>query len=153
MNLFTGLALLLLTLTYFVVGCDLLKLQFEPHVWGVIALTIVLLAVLVTTPTTVLKRPIFKWFQSDIGTFISVLGGSVTIVIMFTLLQLFVTFLLVMSATLLARMELQNAKHSSCLAFVLLTLLPFAGLGLSWQLSRWIQLQSLHSQLTERLFF
>ncbi|NJK37476.1 MAG: hypothetical protein HC835_04560 [Oscillatoriales cyanobacterium RM2_1_1] len=142
MNPFTWLALFLFTLTYFVVGWYLTDLNLEPHVWVSIAVLIVALAILLTTPSATLKKPMFQWFQSDVGTFIAVLSGSLTVVIMFTLLQLFITFLMVLASSLLVRMELQNAKWNSWLAFLVLATLPFVGLGLSWQIESFIQTYS-----------
>ncbi|MGF1494654.1 MAG: hypothetical protein ACFBSC_19835 [Microcoleaceae cyanobacterium] len=134
MNQIAWIALLLLLLTYFVMGWHLSVVHLPLHIWLLIALGIVLLAILLTTPASTIKQPILKLFQSDLGVFILVIFSSLFIVIVATLKGTFTTLMLILASTILARVELRNAGRTIWQVLPILILLPLLGLGLGVKL-------------------
>lgn len=126
----TWLSLFLLILTYFTFGWTLFEAALNLYAWGVIVATIVGLCLLFTTPINQLQKPIIKWFATDFGTFVSVLLGSFIIVVIATYLNTFAKILLILSATTLARIELQTLGIRNWSAFFILLTTSLLGLGL-----------------------
>ncbi len=135
----TLLSLLLLISTYFTFGWTLFEVQITLYAWGLIILTIVGLCLLFTTPTNQLQKPIIKWFRTDVGTFVSVLMGAFIIVVIATYLNTFAKILLILSATLLVRVELQIIGIRNWSAFLILLITSLLGLALGFGLHSLIQ--------------
>nr|WP_317270796.1 hypothetical protein [Arthrospira sp. PLM2.Bin9] len=124
----------LLMLTYMVFGWGLFYLQIEWHLWVIIKLIIILIALFFTVPLENLSRPLNRWFQSNLGAFLSVVFGAFLLVVLATHMEVFTTILMALSATILARLELQTHSTKNWQAFLVLCLVSMLGLVVGWQL-------------------
>lgn len=127
-------SIFLLMLTYMVFGWSLFKLQIQWKLWVIIQLIIILLYLFLTVPLEKLSRPINRWFQSDIGAFLSVVFSAFLLVVLATHIEVFTTILMALSATILTRMELQTHSTKNWQAFLVLCLVSMLGLVVGWQL-------------------
>lgn len=134
MTIITWAALGLLLLTYLHFGWTL----FEASNYFLISFLIISciwsIDLFFTVPFNKFKWPVIKWFKSDIGTFFMIVILSIIGVVMFTWMHIFINVLLMISATALARLELQTAKFKNWQAFLILSLLSTVGLVVGWLL-------------------
>ncbi|KDR54336.1 hypothetical protein H6G58_19325 [Arthrospira platensis FACHB-971] len=127
-------SIFLLMLTYMVFGWGLFNLKIEWHLWVIIKLIIILIALFLTVPLENLSRPLNRWFQSNLGAFLSVVFGAFLLVVLATHMEVFTTILMALSATILTRMELQTHSTKNWQAFLVLCLVSMLGLVVGWQL-------------------
>ncbi|MFO7031608.1 hypothetical protein B9T07_16880 [Limnospira fusiformis CCALA 023] len=127
-------SIFLLMLTYMVFGWGLFNLKIEWHLWVSIKLIIILIALFFTVPLENLSRPLNRWFQSNLGAFLSVVFGAFLLVVLATHMEVFTTILMALSATILTRMELQTHSTKNWQAFLVLCLVSMLGLVVGWQL-------------------
>lgn len=134
MTLITWAALGLLLLTYLHFGWTL----FEANNYFFISILIISfiwsIDLFFTIPFNKFKLPIINWFRSDLGTFFMIIILSIMGVIMFTWMHIFINVLIMISATALARLELQTSKFKNWQAFLILSLLSTVGLVSGWLL-------------------
>lgn len=124
-------SLTLLFVTYFTFGWTLSEFDVPPHLTWVLALaSIFVLAIVLSFPMRNIKALIRRWFSSDIGAFLSIIVGALVAVVVFTWLHLFATCLLLISAAALARLDIQISGRKNWRAFVVLTTISLAGVGL-----------------------
>ncbi len=125
----TWVALVLLLVTCLSLGWDLFEANLDLLSWGLISVGLIVLCLCLTTPIKLLQQPITTWFSSDFRTFFSIVLGSFLIVFIATSVDTFAQLLLLLSANLLARIELRTAHLKDWQAFVILVLISFSGLG------------------------
>ncbi len=135
MNLITWASLGLLFLTYLYFGWAL----YEANNYFMVSIFIIafiwLIDLFLTIPFTQFKSPIIKWFRTDLGTFLMIVFISIIGVVMMTWMHIFVNVLIMISATALARLELQTSKFKNWQAFLILSVLSTVGLVLGWFLN------------------
>ena len=129
----TWIALFLLLITYFTLGWALSVAKLSLLNWGIIILGILLLVLFLTTPLEKLKGPIMSWFRSNVGTFIAVIFSAFLLVVLATWVDIFFRIFLMLSAMILARIELQTIGVKHWLAFLILMSLSLTGLALGWE--------------------
>ncbi len=134
MKLTTWLALFLLFITYFTLGWALFVAKFSLLMWGIIITGMVLLVFCLTTPLENLKGPLMRWFRSNVGTFIAVIFAAFLLVVLATWIDIFFKIILMLSASILARTELQTIGVKHWLAFLILMTISLTGLVLGWEL-------------------
>ena len=133
-KLITGLALFLLMVTYFTLGWTLFLAEISLPIWGMIILSITSIIFCLTTPLDNLKGPLSQWFRSNVGTFFAVIFAAFILVVLATWIHIFFKILLMLSATILARTELQTIGVKHWLAFLILMSISLTGLVLGWDL-------------------
>ena len=133
-KLITGLALFLLMVTYFTLGWTLFLAEISLPIWGMIILSITSIIFCLTTPLDNLKGPLSQWFRSNVGTFVAVIFAAFVLVVLATWIHIFFKILLMLSATILARTELQTIGVKHWLAFLILMSISLTGLVLGWDL-------------------
>ncbi|PPT10721.1 hypothetical protein CKA32_001236 [Geitlerinema sp. FC II] len=101
-----------------------------PWIWG-IGLTI-LLAEALASPWSVVRNVAVRWLKSDIRGFITALLAAFVAVIFLTWLHVSSHIILLASAGLLFRLDVQIAGLSDLQAFLLLLGTSMSGLGLGW---------------------
>lgn len=127
-------SILLLLITYIVFGWSLFNLHLQIHLWGIIQTSIISLALFLTVPLENLSKPLNRWFQSNIGAFLSIILGAFLIVVLATWMEILSTIMMALSATILTRMELQTHSTKNWQAFLILCGVSMAGLALGLQL-------------------
>ena len=135
MNLITWASLGLLFLTYLHFGWALYEANYYFMVSIFIIAFIWLVDLFFTIPFNQFKLPIIKWFRTDLGTFVMIVLLSIMAVVMMTWMHIFINVLIMVSATALARLELQASKFKNWQAFIILSVLSTVGLVLGWFLN------------------
>ena len=123
---------------------------FESHYYfvisGLILILIWLIDLFFTMPLNPLKSGVIKWIRTDLGTFLMIVFLSILGVFMLTWLQISINILLMISATALARLELQTARFKNWHAFLILSLLSTLGVIFGWGLSYYLSAEHLEAR-------
>ena len=101
-------------------------------VWAIVLFCTILQALLLTTLFDGLKLFFRKWLKSDIGYFSLIMLGSMGVTAALVWFKMFGYVLVLVSAEVLARLDLQNAKLNRWQSLVVLTLVSVAGLTVGW---------------------
>lgn len=125
------LSLLLLLATYSIFSWFLLQTVGKPAGLLVAGLALVQ-ALLLTTWLNWLKRFARLWLHSDLGYFTLILILALGSTMALVWFKAFSYGIVLVSAELLARLDLQTAGYSRWQALVILTLVSWLGLGLGW---------------------
>jgi hypothetical protein len=123
---------------------------FQSSSYFLISATILVLIWLMdlffTMPINLFQGGVLKWIRSDLGTFFMIVFLSILGVFMVTWLQISINILLMLSATALARLELQTSRFNNWHAFIILSLLSTLGLMLGWGLNYYFSVDHLESR-------
>ena len=85
------------------------------------------------------KALIRGWFSSDMGAFFAIILGAFLAVVVFAWLHLFATCLLLISAGVLARLDIQISGWKNWRAFVILTTISLGGVALGGAIEFWLK--------------
>ncbi|MBE9092871.1 hypothetical protein [Tychonema sp. LEGE 07203] len=125
------LSLTLLFVTYFILGWKLSEFDVPSHLTWFLAVTAVfVLSISLSFPLKDIKRLIVRWLSSDAGAFISIIVGAFLAVVVLTWMHIFVTGLVLISAGILARLDIQMFGHQRWRTFGILMAVSMTGLGL-----------------------
>ena len=131
-------SLTLLFVTYFTFGWKLSEFEVPPHQpWFVALASILVLDIFLSFPMRKTKALIRGWFSSDIGAFLAITVGAFVAVVVFAWLHLFATSLLLISAGVLARLDIQISGWKNWRAFIVLTTISLGGVGLGGAIEFW----------------
>ncbi|NEP79669.1 MAG: hypothetical protein F6K39_16770 [Okeania sp. SIO3B3] len=130
MKLIPLLSLILLLITYTVLGWRLASIQPSQLLYLAIIAAIFLLDIILTVPLPNFKEIIKPWFQSDITTFISVMLCAFLFVVIIRWISLSVDALVLISAGILVRLDTQVSGLKNWQSFVILLIISQASLGL-----------------------
>lgn len=122
------LSLSLLFSAYTTFGWFLLHATVTPLVWVLVFGFTLCQALLLTTWFDGLKRFISRWLQSDVGYFTLIIVFALGFTIAVVWFKIFGYFLVLISAEVLARLDLQNAGFNRLQALVILAVVSWAGL-------------------------
>jgi hypothetical protein len=125
------LSLLLLLAAYSIFSWFLIR-SVGTLAWLLVAVVAVLQALFLTTWLDGLKRFARIWLRSDVGYFTLILILAIGSTMALVWFRTFGYCLVLVSAELLARLDLQNAGYSRWQALVILMLVSWLGLGLGW---------------------
>jgi len=125
------LSLLLLLAAYTIFSWFLIR-AVGSLAWLVVAVMAVVQALFLTTWLDGLKRFSRLWLRSDVGYFTLILILALGSTMALVWFRTFGYCLVLVSAELLARLDLQNAGYSRWHALVILVLVSCLGLGLGW---------------------
>jgi hypothetical protein len=133
-------SLTLLFVTYFTFGWKLSEFDVPPHqTWFLALASIFVLAIVLSFPMRNTKALIMGWFSSDMGAFLAIIVGAFLAVVIVAWLHLFATCLLLISAAALARLDIQISGGKNWRAFVVLTTISLAGVGLGGAIELWFK--------------
>jgi len=133
-------SLTLLFVSYFTFGWKLSEFDVPLHqTWFVALASILVLDIFLSFPMRKTKALIRGWFSIDMGAFLSITAGAFVAVVVFAWLHLFATCLLLISAGALARLDLQISGCKNWRAFVVLTTICLAGVGLGAAIEFWLK--------------
>lgn len=99
-----------------------------------------------TLPLNQLNSLVLKKIRTDLGTFLMIVFISIMSVFMLIWIKVSINILLMVSATALARLELQTARFKDWHSFVILSILSTIGLILGWGLNHYFSFGYLESQ-------
>ncbi|MBE9126377.1 hypothetical protein IQ257_16290 [Coleofasciculus sp. LEGE 07092] len=91
---------------------------------------VVLIALALTAPLTLLQTVYGSWIKSDTRAFMSVIIGAFLAVLILCWINVFIRILVLLSAGALARLDLQVAGYKEWQAFVILAVFSLTGFGL-----------------------
>jgi hypothetical protein len=104
----------------------------EWAVWALVLSLTLLQALLLTTLFDGVKRFFRRWLRSDVGYFSLILIGSMSVTAALVWFKMFGYFLVLVSAEILARLDLQNANLNRWQSLGILTLVSVLGLAAGW---------------------
>jgi hypothetical protein len=104
----------------------------EWAVWALVLSFTLLQALLLTTLFDGVKRFFRRWLRSDVGYFSLILLTSMSVTAALVWFKIFGYFLVLVSAEILARLDLQNAKLNRWQSLAVLTLVSILGLAAGW---------------------
>ncbi|PSB02077.1 hypothetical protein [Merismopedia glauca] len=119
----------LLWLTYVVLGWKVYQWALNWHTWLLAALLIILMAILLASPAAIFDFFISGFLESDTRAFISVIIVSVALICALVWFPIFAHFLVLISAALLARLDMQLAGLRPRYAFLILASISLVGLA------------------------
>ena len=99
-----------------------------------------------TLPLNKLNSFVLNKIRTDLGTFLMIVFVSVLGVFMLTWIKVSINILLMVSATALARLELQTARFKDWHSFIILSILSTLGLILGWGLNHYFSFGHVESQ-------
>ena len=129
MKKFPWLSLALLFAAYCTFGWFLINATAKPVAWILVSCFALLQALLLTTWLDGFRRFIRRWLRSDVGYFTLIIIFAISLAVALVWFKTFGYFLVLISAELLARLDLQNAGFNRLQALFLLTLVSFSGLA------------------------
>jgi hypothetical protein len=97
--------------------------------WGLVIGLSLLEALLLTTFSHHWRSVVRSWLESDLGYFTTVICSAFLLTMTLVWIQVASYILVVVSAELLARLDLQNSGYRRWRAFAILTLVSLAGLA------------------------
>lgn len=130
------LSLILLLITYSILGWRLANTQASQLLYLAVIATIFLLDIILTAPLPNLKGIIKPLFKSDIATFISVIVFAFLFVVFIRWIAIFVNVLVLICSGILVRLDTQIYGLKSWQSFVILLIISEASLGLGTVLYR-----------------
>jgi hypothetical protein len=137
---FPLISLFFLLLAYAVFSWFLYNETTPLLVWGGATLFAVTQALLLTALARGFRLFIQRWLRSDVGYFSMVLLGAISIAFILVWYHIFEHVMLVVSAEILTRLDLQNAGFNNWQALGVLTAVSVSGLILGWA-ARYVILQ------------
>lgn len=104
-------------------------------VWAFVLFCTLMQALLLTTLFDGVKLFFRRWLKSDVGYFSLIMLGSLSVTGALVWFRMFGYVLVLVSAEILARLDLQNAKLNRWQSLAVLTLVSIAGLAVGWSAS------------------
>ena len=131
-------SLTLLFVSYFTFCWKLSEFDVPLHqTWFVALASILVLDIVLSFPMRKTKALIRGWFSSDIGAFLAIIVGAFVAVVVFAWLHLLAPSLLLISAGVLARLDIQISGWKNWRAFIVLTTISLGGVGLGGAIEFW----------------
>jgi hypothetical protein len=123
-------SLLLLIFTYGLFGWVISATDSSTWLWLMGASYILLIALALAAPFTLMKTFYTSWLKSDTRAFLSVIVGAFVAVLIVTWIEVFVRILVLLSAGALVRLDLQTAGYNEWQCFSILVMVSLTGFGL-----------------------
>jgi hypothetical protein len=107
----------------------------EWAVWAFVVFCTLMQALLLTTLFDGVKAFFRRWLKSDVGYFSLIIISALSVTVAMVWFKMFGYFLVLVSAEILARLDLQNAKLNRWQSLLVLTVISVAGLAAGWSAS------------------
>jgi hypothetical protein len=130
-------SLLLLLCTYSIFGWLLTSSDSSRLIWLMGAAYTLLITSAMTAPWELLKGFYGNFLQSDSRAFVSVIVGSFVAVVIMHWIEVFFRILVLISASALARLDLQTENYSKWQAFGILLVVSLTGFGIGILAKLW----------------
>lgn len=137
-------SLSLLLLTYATYGWWIAKANLHVLVWPVAFMAAFLLAAALTTPMTKIANYSFFIFKSNIRSFSVTVLGAFLFFLMIAWFRVFLDTLVIIAASILARIDFQTAGFSEEQTFWVLSFVCWIGLGFGFLVYRLTGFTILH---------
>lgn len=125
-------SLALLVTAYATFGWFLATSHYSSLAWILAIAWLLLLAWALLSPLRSSAAFISRWFKSDVVAFLSLMLLAAGVAIVLFWLHIFVQALIILSAEILARVDIQTANFSEGQAFWILTITSLLGLAVGW---------------------
>ncbi len=129
-------SLILMLLTYCSLGWNLANAKPSLYGWGLIAIAIFLLIELLTIPWKKLNYYSLILFRSALRSFLISILAALLLFLMISRFRLFLDVLVILAATILARIDFQTTKFSRTQTFWTLAGLSLTGLLIGFMLEQ-----------------
>jgi hypothetical protein len=106
--------------------------------WILGAIYVLLIALTLTAPLTLIQTVFSSWLKSDARAFISVLVGAFVAVIVLHWLYIFIRIAVLLAAGALARLDLQTADYGEWQAFGIIASVSLLGFGMGIAAYQWV---------------
>ncbi|WP_414530292.1 hypothetical protein [Nodularia chucula] len=123
-------SLVLVLLSYSTLGWGLSETQAPLYVWITFILTVLVLVASLTVPWSAISKYSTLLVRSNIRSFAVTTFGAFLFFLMLAWFQIFLDTLLIISAGILARIDLQSVGFKQRQAFLITLLFSLAGLAL-----------------------
>ncbi|MBK1989546.1 hypothetical protein A0J48_018735 [Sphaerospermopsis aphanizomenoides BCCUSP55] len=123
-------SLALVLLSYSTLGWVISETKAHWVVWLIVVVAILLLLASLTTPWSKLAEYYSKLFQSNIRSFGITVLAAFLFFLMIAWFRVFLDTLLMLSATILVKIDLQTAEFKAGLSFCLTSIFALAGLAI-----------------------
>jgi hypothetical protein len=130
-------SLLLLLCTYSIFGWLLTASDSSGLIWLMGGAYTLLISSAMTAPWELLKGFYANFLQSDSRAFVSVIVGAFVAVVIMHWVEVFVRIIVLISASALARLDLQTANYNKWQAFGILLVVSVSGFGLGILAKMW----------------
>lgn len=130
-------SLLLVLCTYSIFGWLLTASDSSELIWLMGAAYTLLITSAMTAPWELLKGFYGNFLQSDSRAFVSVIVGSFVAVVIMHWIEVFFRILVLISASALARLDLQTENYSKWQAFGILLVVSLTGFGIGILAKLW----------------
>jgi hypothetical protein len=107
----------------------------EWAVWAFVVFCTLMQALLLTTLFDGVKAFFRRWLKSDVGYFSLIIVSALSVTIAMVWFKMFGYFLVLISAEILARLDLQNANLNRWQSLLVLTSISVLGLAAGWSAS------------------
>lgn len=107
-------------------------------VWTLAFTFTVLQALLLTTFSQGFRAFLSRWLRSDVGYFTVVITGAFFVTVALVWIQIFSYILVLVSAEILARLDLQNNNFNRLQSLLILSTVSLTGLVIGWVASHYI---------------
>lgn len=120
----------LMAITHINLGLILAQSSAVWWEWAIAIAFILIVAELFASPWSVIKTVIYHWLKSDVRSFFTAMVGSLCVIVILSWFDISTDGILIILATALARIELQNGQLNSFQEFLSLSAIAMAGLML-----------------------
>jgi hypothetical protein len=129
------LSLVLLFAAYVTFGWFLIKNTAPLVIWILVCVFTLIQALLLTTLFEGMRQFMRRWLRSDLGYFTLIMICALSFTVALVWFKTFGYFLVLISAEVLARLDLRNSGFNRVQSLFVLTLFSLAGLATGWAAS------------------
>jgi hypothetical protein len=131
-------SLILLLVTYSVFGWILSQENLSIFLWGLIIISVLFLVAGLTTPWSKTVKYLSVLFNTKLKSFLLAVFGAFLFFLVFAEFRIFLDIMLIISATILVRLDFQIAGLKEIQAFCITSVFSIAGLMLGLLLKQFI---------------
>jgi hypothetical protein len=126
------LSIILLLIAYTTFSHFLTKVTHSWWAWGAVLAFTWGEALLLTTWFDGVKFFFARWLKSDVGYFSLIIVGALSVTMALVWFKIFGYFVVLLSAEVLAKLDLQNARFSRLQSLLVLESITLVGLAVGW---------------------
>jgi hypothetical protein len=124
----SDIAIALMAITHINLGFILAQSSAVWWEWAIAIAFILIVAEIFASPWSVIKTVIYQWLKSDVRSFFTTLLSSLCVIVILSWFDISTYGILIILATALARIELQNGQLNSFQEFLSLSAIALGGL-------------------------
>jgi hypothetical protein len=122
------LSLVLLLLSYSTLGWMISEARAPWFIWSIAVVSILILLAILTVPVSILNQYFNSLFKSTTSSFIVTVLAAFLFFVVLAWFRVFLDTLLIISATILAKIDFQSARFKAPLTFFVTSICAISGL-------------------------